>query len=67
MCVCAYAGRGQMRKLDTLSVGKYEVKRRLERHCRRWENNNKMDLKETDERMWTGFMWFRTRHEVVLA
>jgi hypothetical protein len=39
-------------------VGKPEGKRLQERQRHRWEGNTEMDLKQQNERVWTGFIWF---------
>jgi hypothetical protein len=50
---------GVMRSAYNILVGKPEGKKLLRRPRHRWEYNVKMDLRETDGRVWTGFMWLR--------
>jgi hypothetical protein len=52
---CMGEGRGVYRVL----VGRPEGKRPLERPRRRWEDNIKMDLRETGIDGRTGFAWLR--------
>jgi hypothetical protein len=40
-------------------IGKPEWKKPLERPRRRWEDNIRMDLKEEDEKVWTGCIWLK--------
>jgi hypothetical protein len=42
-------------------VGKPDGKRPLVRCGHRWEDNIKVDLKETGWKMWTGFIWPRAQ------
>jgi hypothetical protein len=50
---------GDRRNACKILVGKPEGKRSLGRPACRWEDNIRMDLKETVERVWTGFIWLR--------
>jgi hypothetical protein len=47
------------RNAYALSVGKLEGKRPLGRPRRRRVDNIKMDLREIEEVIWTGFIWLR--------
>jgi hypothetical protein len=40
-------------------IGKPEGNRPLRRHRSRREDNIRMDLKETGEKLWTGYIWYR--------
>jgi hypothetical protein len=40
-----------------ISIGKPEEKRSLRRLRRAWEDNIKIDIKETEWSMWTGLIW----------
>jgi hypothetical protein len=40
-------------------MGKPEGKRPLGRHRRRWKDSIKMDLREIDWVVWTGFIWLQ--------
>jgi hypothetical protein len=44
---------------NNILVGKPEGRRPLGRPRHRWEDNIKMDLREMDLGMWTGFIWLR--------
>jgi hypothetical protein len=44
----------EMRNVYRILVGKP-----LRRHRRRWEDNIRKDLREIDEKLWTGFIWLR--------
>jgi hypothetical protein len=50
---------GEDRKVYRVLVGKPEGKRPLERPRRRWEDGMKMDLREIDWGVWSGFTWLR--------
>jgi hypothetical protein len=49
----------ERRETHTKTVAKLELARPLERECRRWEDNNKMDLKPTaqDSGYWIRDPW----------
>jgi hypothetical protein len=53
------ARRGEGSNVYSVVVGKPEGKIPLERPRRRWENGIKMDLRETDWDVWSGFTWLR--------
>jgi hypothetical protein len=50
---------GEKRNADRILMGKPEGKRPLGRSRSMWEDNIKMDLREMDEVVWTGFIWMR--------
>lgn len=50
----AFGGAGNVYRV---LVGTNEGNRSLGRAWRRWEDNNKIDLKRQDERLWIGFIW----------
>jgi hypothetical protein len=49
---------GKTRNAYEILVGKPEGKRPLGKPRRRWEDNTRMDLKESGK-LWTGFIWLR--------
>jgi hypothetical protein len=49
---------GEMRNAYNILVRKPKGKRPLGRHKHRWEDLI-MDLRETEWKVWTGFMWLR--------
>jgi hypothetical protein len=53
------AGMGDERKVYRVLVGKPEGKRPPGRPRRRWEVGNRMDLREIDWGVWSGFGWLR--------
>jgi hypothetical protein len=55
----AYSTNGEKRNAYRLLVGKPEGKRPLGRPRRRRESNIKIDLREHDGVVWTGFIWLR--------
>jgi hypothetical protein len=50
---------GEVRGAYNILVGRPEGRRPLGRPRHRWENNIKMDLRETGLGMWIGFTWLR--------
>jgi hypothetical protein len=46
---------GVVRNSCKIVAGKPEGKRSLGRPCCRWENNSKIDPKELEYEVWTGF------------
>jgi hypothetical protein len=54
------ARMGEGRNMYRVLVGKPEGKGALERARRRWEDGIKMDLREIDWGVWSGFSWLRT-------
>jgi hypothetical protein len=50
---------GQGRNVYRVLVRKPEGKRPLGRPRRRWEDGIKMDLREIDRGVWSGFTWLR--------
>jgi hypothetical protein len=50
---------GERRGAYRALVGKPEGRRPLGRPRRRWEDNNKMDLREVGWVAWTGSIWLR--------
>jgi len=46
---------------NQILVGKPEEKRSFRRPRHRWTCNIKMNIKEMNMRMWTGFIWLRRR------
>jgi hypothetical protein len=50
---------GGMRVAYRVLLGKPEGKTPLGRSMHRWEDNNKMDLREWDGGPWTGLIWLR--------
>jgi hypothetical protein len=47
----------EIRNVYTILVGKHEG-RLLRRPKHRWQDDVKIDLKEMDGKLWTGFIWF---------
>jgi len=41
-----------------MSIKSLLDKRHLQRPKRLWQDDVKIDLKETDGKLWTGFIWF---------
>ena len=54
-----YSTYGERRGVYGVLVGNPEGKRPLEKHRRRWRNNNKMDFRKWDVGTWTGSIWLR--------
>jgi hypothetical protein len=52
---------GKIRNAYTIFMGKLEGKRPLRRPGRKWEDNIKMDLRETGFGVWIGFIWLSIR------
>jgi hypothetical protein len=52
---------GEGRKVYRILVGKPEGKRPLVRPRHRWEDGIRMDLRETDWGVWSGFNWLRVK------
>jgi hypothetical protein len=50
---------GEGRNLYTVLVGKPESKRPIGRPRRRWEGEIRMDLREIDSGVGSGFTWLR--------
>jgi hypothetical protein len=50
---------GERRNVYRVLVGKPEGKSPLERRRRRWEDGIKVDLREIDWGVWSGFSWLR--------
>jgi hypothetical protein len=50
---------GEDRKVYKVLIGKPEGKRPLERPKCRWEDEIRIDLKETGWRVWSGYSWLR--------
>jgi hypothetical protein len=50
---------GEERKVYKVLVGTPEGKRPLERPRHRWEDGIRMDLRETERRVWIGLDWLR--------
>jgi hypothetical protein len=50
---------GEERKLYIVFVGKPKGKIPLGKPRRRWEDGNRMDLREIGWRVWIGFDWLR--------
>jgi hypothetical protein len=48
-----------MRRTKRILVSKPEEKRQFGRSRYIWEDNIKIDLKEHNMRVWTGFVWLR--------
>jgi hypothetical protein len=53
------ARMGEERNVYRVLMGKPKGKRPLERPRRRWEDRLKMDLREIDWGVWSGFAWLR--------
>jgi hypothetical protein len=53
------ARKGEGRNVYSVLMGKPKGKRPLERPRRRWEDEIKMDLRETGWGVWSGFTWLR--------
>jgi hypothetical protein len=50
---------GEGRRVYKVLVGKPEGKRSLERPRHRWEDEFRIDLRETGWGVWSGFTWLR--------
>jgi hypothetical protein len=50
---------GEMRNTYSILVRKPEGKRPLRRFRCRWEDNIRIDLRETGWELWTGCIWLR--------
>jgi hypothetical protein len=52
-------GVGEKRNAFRVLVGKPEGQRPLGRPRHRWEDNIKINLRETEWVLWSGFIWLR--------
>jgi hypothetical protein len=50
---------GEERNVYKVLVGKFEGKSTLGRPRRRWENGNRMDVRDIAWVLWSGFSWLR--------